>query len=145
MSARVYISRSFLQLPSPVCGHAEAVARSGSAAHPCQDSEGGSGGAVVVVANAGAVPCGHSLPHKASGLALLWTRARSSGKRRRHFLRVCQELPRFRGFSSAPGEAVTGASLPARGGILCSQAVPAAATARAEGGWCLCIYLRTKV
>lgn len=42
MCARVYISRSFLQLPIPVCGHAVdvavPVAWSGSAAHPREES-----------------------------------------------------------------------------------------------------------
>lgn len=48
------------------------VAWSGSAAHPHPGThEGGTGGAIVVAANAESVPCCHLLPHKASALALL--------------------------------------------------------------------------
>ena len=66
-------------------------------------------------------------------------------KRSRPFPGVCQELPPSRGFGSAPGGAGDGEFSPSGGRSRARRQVPATATAWAEGGWCLCIYLRTEV
>lgn len=68
--ARVYVSRSFLRLLTPVQGHVLHVGGL-SSAFPRGNHEGGTKGAVVVAASMGSVPYGHPLPHEEPGLASL--------------------------------------------------------------------------
>lgn len=100
----------------------------------------------MVVANAELVPCGHPLPPRgispdvAVDLSQVFKGRRAGISQER--ARSChgpgalvQALEEERVMVGTPG-----------GGRSCARRrVPVAAMAQAEGGWCLCIYLRTEV
>lgn len=148
MCARVYVSRSSLRLLLPVCGHtvdmATPVAWSGSAAHPrweCmkeglevlswwQPMQGQSPAAIPFPTRHQPWHCCRAEPGlQGRGACVSQERARSCPGRGA-LVRSLEEW-------------VTAGTLPVVGDA--RRRVPAAPMAWAEGGWCLCIYLRTEV